>query len=207
MTTSKATRKLEGLRKKLAGARERERTIRADREAAVAALRQADADLEEHFAQEDADPEPAEVLGRRAVALAEVEERPWDQQLAGAQRRADAVEAELAAYVVEHFGDLIAECEPDALEARDRVDAALAAVSDAVGEWHGVATRVTAILRYVPGIDGADVPHLPLESLQQELRRLREVEVPAPLPRSLYGKDDVATDAPARAVEAAVSDP
>jgi hypothetical protein len=187
--TTKFTKELEGLRRKLGDAKGRERKIRSEQAVALEAVRAADRALEDHYAQEGADPEPSGLLGERAVAL-ERADQPWEARVAGAKRQEAAAESELSRYVTDHLGDLMAEAEPEAKKAAEAVGEKMAELTEAIEGWYAVEQRVVSILGPVPGMTGRDLPRPPFEGLRSELRRLHGEEIPAPLPRSLYGGDD-----------------
>lgn len=126
----------------------------------------------------------------RAVAKATLD-GPWEARRARARRGITKAESEVEAYSRDHLGELMAEHEPEARAAPERVISKLEEALAAIDDWYGVSGRTSVLLRGAPGIDGSDVPspgHL--QEVASVIRRAVAVGVPAPLPRSLYPPAD-----------------
>ncbi len=211
MPRSSPTRKLDELRKKLAGAKAHEQEIaetpgRLRREFDALGDRLAEHDLPIDGSAPPSGSEAGKLWRTRndlQVKLA----GPWPQRRQNARAEIAGREAELARFVAGSFGDLVAEIEPDAEAVASAVDDTAAALLGALDSWHEVEGLVLALLRYMPGLSGQDVPRLPADALRQELRRVLIEPSPRPLPRSLYGEGaDAEAEEHRRKVEAAVSD-
>jgi hypothetical protein len=126
--------------------------------------------------------------GRAAKAGCERDEtqnvtlREAGERLEGAKRAVARAEVERATFAAENVERLIAERRPDALQAVEEVEAAVARLTEAHGRWHAVAGEITALLR-LAGRDSRWMPSFPaeLEQLVRDARRAGGVSVPAPV--------------------------
>ena len=185
-----AIKELQKLDKRLTEERRALRAIDEEQRRAQAEVEDAEAALVAHFEQEHVDElEPTELHNKLAAARNRVEQ-PWQQRREGKRRLVQKLEAERDRFVVDHLGALAASCEHDAYAARDALVGALEAIEVAERGYAEVEQWYTTLLPPVPGIDGRDVPSLDLSALKNEVQRVRERGIPAPLPRSLYGGDD-----------------
>ena len=114
---------------------------------------------------------------------------PWEERYRKAQSETARAESELAAYTEENLGALVADEKPEAERAAAEVEEALEVALAKIAALHGEERRVTEFLRYVPGIDGRDLPRLRLDALRSEIDRVLAEGVPVPLPRSLVDPD------------------
>ena len=185
-----AVKKLTKIDTRLVDARQSLHAVTDEERRAKAELEAAEAALVAHFEQENVDElHPTELHNKLAAARARAEQ-PWQQRREGKRRLVQKLEAERAEFIRQHLGELVEAKEPAAYRAAERLVQALDEIEAAVQEWQAVAQHYAGLLSVVDGLDGRDVPELPLDAVRLESARARERGIPTPLPRSLYGGDD-----------------
>jgi hypothetical protein len=198
----KAGAKLDKIEQKITKATARLREIESEARAAQEEVARLDQELEEHYSQPDADPEPTAILGERAVAL-ERAEQPWAAKLNGQRRIIEGLEAERDEFIRSNLGALVAEQTPEAEECRDTLIESLRALLAAIDEFEAETTRAVR-LAVAGGAGGDDVPRLHGgEQLRQAVRQMLARAIPLPLPGAFTEEPE---DPDAKRVEAAVSD-
>ena len=113
----------------------------------------------------------------------------------GAARRAERAGREANTYEVEHVQGLLAELEPQATAAAERLTASARELFEAHTEWHDVSAKVGALLRHVPGPSNAPSDHA-LGSVIRDVRNFLRTsgEIAPPLPRDRATRSNDAAD-------------
>lgn len=109
--------------------------------------------------------------------------RDWRHESDVLSRAVKMVEGDIEEHVRGHYDALIAELQPDAHGARDRVQTALAEIEAAHQAWHGQEQRAAVLLSCVPGRDSRELPVLDIPKLRGEAERALNNGIPVPLPR------------------------
>jgi hypothetical protein len=168
---------------KLAKERDKLRSIQTAANAAQAEVQRLDDALADHFAQEEADPEPTALLGERAVAL-ERRDQPWQARIAGQRRKVAKLESLRESFAASNAGALLAEIEPEARDAAESLGECSKSALDGLDRYEQIASKVMRIVSADPRMNGQSVPTLGQEG--QELRRALKLlttnPVPPPLP-------------------------
>ena len=195
-SASSVTRKLTALDNKLAKEREKLRSIQTAADSAAAEVQRLDDALADHFAQDEADPEPAELLGERAVAI-ERAEQPWEARIRGQKRQIAKLESMRETFSVENVGALLAEIEPEARDAAEQVTECARAFGDSYDHYERIGAKVARIVSAQPGMNGRVVPSLANSSasLRRDVKALATGEVPPPLPKLDEEADPTITSA------------
>lgn len=107
---------------------------------------------------------------------------PWAERTAGSERAANRLQAEVDAWRLQNFRELLAEIEPEAHAAAEAVTTKVAELEQARRHWHEVSARVSALVADVPGINQRTANFDQVDAAVRQLRR--DIgSVPLPLPR------------------------
>lgn len=120
---------------------------------------------------------------KQRAALEQGSLREHEERLEGARRAVQRADAERGLYTRENIVGLLAEELPDAVAAAQDVERDVLRLGTSYGQWSGVATRISSLLR-LAGRDTRDMPSFPaeLEQLVRDARRAAGVNVPPPVP-------------------------
>lgn len=123
---------------------------------------------------------------RKAEARAN---EPWTERHDAARAAASAAYDEARRYAREHGLTLLEELRPEAEAAAARVAQAMEQMQAALDEYRDMVSRVTALVAYVPGLNGQDVENgSALGALRRGIDAMRiagEVPVPHVKPQAL----------------------
>ena len=113
----------------------------------------------------------------------------------GAARRAERAAQDAGTYEADHVQDLLAELEPPATAAAERLTASARELYEAHTGWHDVSARVGALLRHVPGPSNAPSDHA-LAPVMRDVRNFLRTsgEIAPPLPRDRATRSYEAAD-------------
>lgn len=175
---------LAALDERLQAAQEAATKVDQEQSAARHRVREIEAEIERALA---ADQPTTKLDAQFAEAKRNRDETPWDARRQAASDRVRKITAEHSEFVTKEIDALIAPFVPRAHEAVSAVENALGSVEAALAEWQAVASELTKLLAVVPGLDGQDIPMLPMafDLLNRELHRAKAAEIPPPLPRSV----------------------
>jgi hypothetical protein len=108
---------------------------------------------------------------------------PWGARIEAAREASSRAYQDMQRHLAEHGPALLEEFRDEAEAACERVEAAVAEIRAALGQWHDTANRVGALVAHIPGLTGQDVQRGDFATdIQRSLARL-EVngdEIPAP---------------------------
>ena len=167
-------------------AREAQRHAEAEQQAAAAARDQL---VEAHAAGSDVrKAEQAHGKARDKAEAAAI-------RAEGATRRAERAGQDADTYEREHVQDLLAELEPQASAAAERLAASARELFEAHTEWHDVSAKVGSLLRHVPGPSSAPSDHA-LAPVMRDVRNFLRTsgEIAPPLPRERATRNNGAAD-------------